>query len=623
MVNTEYQSIKERVAESISEAATRSGFSLTKEEVYASVVFADKFADISSTVAMKLAKAQSKDPKEVGEQIIKNLKPDIMMMRISFENGFINFYLKRNQFLSGLMGEISEKQWNPQKEKMPRVIVEYPSVNPAHPLHVGHVRSALLGDSISNILKVVGYAVEREDYIDDLGLQAAEALWGVMNMERIGITFSPTKKYDHMLGEIYVAVNQKLKDEPMIMDEIKKVSELMEQSGTYESKLLQDMVESFLKAEYQTLFRIGVFHDVMVWESAVLSDRLLEKAMEGLDKIGLSERPKEGKYSGCITIDIKKLKGAPESMKELKETTKVLVRSNGTPGYLSKDLAFHMWKFGLIQAHMKFKRFMEQPNGMPLYSTSMDGEQMEFGNAEIAINPIDSRQSYEQDLVGLIISNIGKKGRKLVHIPYGVVELEEGALSGRKGSWIGFTADDLINEAVTKAKGLVSSRAEISEGDRDRIAEDVAIAAIRFEFLKISYERKIIFSWARALNFEGNSGPYCQYMYTRAKRIAVAVKDKPAVSEDYKISDVEFDLIKRLAAYWEQISKAAEETKPHILTSYLNEICMLFGKFYEAKQVSKADTEQERRARLGIVIVFVEVAGIIMDILGITRLEAM
>ncbi len=623
MVKTEYQAIKERIADEVVAASNRSGYNVTKEEAAASISFAEKYSDISSTIAMKLAKAHSKASSDIGNEIIRNTKAISSVERVSFENGFINFHLERNIFFSGVLDEVTKRGWADEKgAKRAKVIAEYPSINPAHPLHIGHVRSALLGDSISNILETTGYEVEREDYIDDLGLQAAEALWGVMNMERIGITFNPSKKYDHMLGEIYVTVNQKIKADQSVMDEIKKTSELMEQSGTYESKLLQDMVESFLKAEYDTLFKMGIFHNVMVWESAILANKLLEKAIENLDKEHITERPKEGKYAGCIIIDIKKLKGAPESMTGLQETTKVLVRSNGTPGYFSKDLAFHMWKFGLIRTQMRFKKFIEQPNGSPVYSTAKDGEPMEFGGAETAINPIDSRQSYEQDLVGLIIGNMAKKAR-FVHIPYGTVDLEGGVLSGRKGSWIGFTADDLISEAVAKARELVSPRDEISEKERERIADAVAMAAIRFEFLKISYEKKIVFSWERALNFEGNSGPYCQYMYTRANRIVASVKEAPIIAENYKISDTEFDLIKKIAAYWEQVSKASEEMKPHILAAYLNELCALFGKFYEAKQVSKADTAEERRARLGIVIAFREVAGLIMDILGIKRLEAM
>ncbi len=622
-METAYHLIRNKVSSAILDAGSACGYELEQEEVSASVLFSDKFTDISSTIAMKLGKKLGVEPEEVAKKMIGRISVE-GIERVAFENGFINFYIKRENFSRKVLDEMMGSRWKAaQTGKRGRVIVEYPSVNPAHPLHIGHVRSALLGDSISNILVSCGYEIEREDYIDDLGLQAAEALWGVMNRERIGIAFNPSKKYDHMLGEIYVAVNRKLKEDESLMEEIKRTSELMEESGTYESLLLQDMVESFLKSEYQTLFRLGVFHDIMVWESTIIYNKLLEKAIQKLDSEKILARPKDGKYGGCVVIDTKRLKGAPQSMMEVKETEKVLVRSNGVPGYLSKDLAFHMWKFGMLDVNVRFKKFMEQPNGKTVYSSSKDGEQMDFGRAVMAVNPIDARQSYEQELVGLIIRNASAVEHRLVHMPYGVVELESGALSGRKGSWIGFTADDLINEAVMKAETLVSSRKEIDTVERKKIAEAVAIAAIRFEFLKISYEKKIVFSWERALNFEGNSGPYCQYMYTRAGRIISSVHEEPEISEEYKVSDVEFELIKKMAAYWEQVSKAGDEMKPHIVAVYLNELCALFGKFYEAKQVAKADNKMDMRARLAIVRGFYELAGWLMDILGIKRLEAM
>lgn len=623
-----YSEALDHVISVLSKAVSDCGYESSEQDIRNSTSFTDKFTDISSTIPMKISKMLSINKDEAAGNISKKIQPDDTIKDVYPKNGFVNFDLHRDRFSKDVMNHITNNPESFLKSDFgngKKIIVEYPSVNPAHPLHIGHIRSALLGDVISNIMEECGYSVEREDYIDDLGLQAAEALWGTMNMDTIGLSFNPSKKYDHMLGDIYVAVNKKMKEDPTITDGIKDVSKLMEQDGTYESKLLKDMVEKFIKSEYETLFKMGVFHTLLVWESDILNAKLLEKALKILEDNKITEFPKDGSYANCVVVDINKLNDLPKEFAGLKENTKVLVRSNGTSNYISKDIAFHMWKFGLLEDAFKYAEFMKQPNGQQLYSTSRSGEGMGFGNVDVSINTIDSRQSYEQSLMGIILSQLGGyKGKDLIHIPYGVVDLEEGALSGRKGSWIGFTADDLIREAERKAMELLSGRNDLPEDEKASISSSVAMSAIRFEFLKISYEKKITFSWERALNFEGNSGPYCQYMYARAMHI---INASPNISKEFDYnsitSDVEFTLVKKMAAAQDILERSARENRPNILVNYISDLSTLFSKFYEAKHVINADTEDEKAARMALVVTFKVLMERLLGICGIDALEKM
>ncbi|MCL5008150.1 MAG: arginine--tRNA ligase [Candidatus Marsarchaeota archaeon] len=628
MSKSPYREAIDSISDALCVAVSKAGYSVERDDVARSVSLSDRFSDISSTIAMKISKMRSEPADAISDKIIAAMPALPIVRRAYQKGGFINFDIDRAGFSNGVITDIIR---NPDSfirsdtGKGKRVIVEYPSINPVHPLHVGHLRSAILGDMISNILELCGYSVEREDYIDDLGLQAAEALWGLINIRKLGIEFDRNRKYDHMLGDVYVKVNELIKSDPAILDDIKRTSELMEQSGTYESTMLREMVERFISSEYETLSKLGIFHDLLVWESSILRAKLLDKALDMMSSSRITEIPKDGKYAGCIVIDLKRFEGAPEEFREQKETVKVLVRSNGIPGYLSKDIAFHMWKFGIMHDTFMYKEFMRQVNGRPLYTTSDTGSRMDFGNAVISVNTIDSRQSYEQSLIGVVLSGMpGYTDKSLIHIPYGVVELESGALSGRKGTWVGFTADDLINESRSRAESLISSREELGKSERERIAEAVGISAIKFEFSKVSYEKKIVFSWDRALNFEGNSGPYAQYMYTRSLRIIETLRERPTeFRAELLESDVEFALVKRMSEAAEIVAKAGSEYRPNMIVSYLSDISTMFSRFYEAKHVVKAESEDLRDARLAVVRAFNILSCKLLEICGIDRLESM
>jgi len=594
------------------------------------VDFAKTVGDISCSVAFRVAKAHPGAPGDIAKNIADKLIKNPRVQRVSIDNGYINFYLNRERFTKDTMDYIFDA--DPAKPisnagASEKAIIEYPSANPAHPLHVGQLRNAILGNSVANLYSACGYRPEREDYIDDLGLQAAHALWGSMNRDKIGLAFDPKKKFDHALGDAYVAAYKYITDNKLD-EEIKKLMELMDQEGTYESGLARKQAEEYITAERETLFAYGIYHDLLVWESDVIHDRLLEKSLAILEKLNLVDKPKDGKYANCVIIDLKRLGNLPPEFKGLREEAKVLIRANGVPNYLAKDIAFHMWKFGILDNTFKFSEFIgRQPNGMPLYTTGREGERMRFGGAKKAVNIIDARQSAEQMMVKVILDAMGRHdaAKGLNHLAYGVVELEGGAtLAGRKGTWVGHTADDLLREATEKARSMIGERFRFQEKEKDDTAVKIALGAIKFEFLRFSPEKNITFSWAKALNFQGDSGPYCQYTYARALRLLEdsGIKDK-SFDPGEITTDPEFALIKQLSRLVEVVEKACNELRPNVIADYCIDLSYAFSNFYEQLQILKAPDEKHRHSRLALTLAFANALKYSLALLGIPVVNRM
>ncbi|MDE1810665.1 MAG: arginine--tRNA ligase [Candidatus Micrarchaeota archaeon] len=620
-MDSPYSGVIEEISSSLVSAAEAAGYKVTAAET--GVDRSRAFSDFASTVALKLAKRLNKNADEIGNAIKAKLELPKGVDSVEVKNGFLNFNLNRQWFAQSVIDYLTEKDGKNIRSSVGKgrsVIIEYPSVNPNKPWHIGHLRNALTGDVLANMHEATGYDVQREDYIDDLGLQMAEAVWW-----HVKNSTKPEGKFDQWVGKDYVHANKYMAEHDS-KAEIAKVLQLMEQDGTYEEELGRSMAERCVRAQYETAFDYKVYHDIMVWESDILRAELLTKAMDLLEAKGTAKRIKGGKFDGCFGIDLADIKDLPAELKGQKETIKVLVRSDGTPAYLAKDIAFHMWKLGIIEADFKVKPFIEeQPNGNPLMTTGKDGKELRFNGTELAINIIGSAQGYPQMLLRLAIEAVSGKSDSIKHLAYGEVELESGALSGRKGTWIGYSADDLFREAKQMASTQIKERFKFSDAEYNEIAGSVALAAIRFEYLRLGPEKKLVFSWDRALSFEGNSGPYVQYTYARASRILDDSKTKVGSTKGLfgTITDTEFGLVKLLSNSREVLEKATAELRPNTLCEYLIELSLMFSRFYEQSPVLKAENEEVKRSRIAILVAFRIVVGQMLGVLGIDALERM
>ncbi|MDE1869999.1 MAG: arginine--tRNA ligase [Candidatus Micrarchaeota archaeon] len=591
--------------------SVRSSFSLdlSEEEVKATIdIPKNSMGDISTSIAFKLAKELKKNPKEIAFEIANHLEKTDLIPNTMELNGYLNGIFNESMYSKLVLEAVAKDQnkYGMSEEGVgKKVIVEFASVNPNKPWHVGHLRNALLGDFVSNILEFSSHQVERENYIDDLGLQMAESLWGLRNFNAI-----PNEKYDQWIGKQYVEVNKKLLEpNSQVNKEIKDMLKRMEDLDSTESVEVRTMAEKCVKAQLETSANYGIYHDVMIWESDVVRQKLLEKALEFATKNGILEKPSEGKYANSTVVPMYKIAKYVKEFAGNEEEAKVIVRSNGAATYIAKDFAFHMWKFGLVEDSFRYEKFNTQFNGKPLYTTSASGSKMEFGNVTNAINIIGSAQRVEQQIMKSMFSllNEDKIAKGIVHLSYGEVEIKDSNLSTRSGAWLGkdknYTADDLLKEATEKASIIVTKSEKINDKNSiSSISKSVALAAIKFEFLKYALESKIVFTWEKSLNFEGDSGPYCLYSYARAVRV---LEKSGFIVSPHKITELkgitrgeDFELVKHIGNFSSVIEKANLEYRPNLLTDYALTLAALFGKFYKNMPILKEGEARDLRILL-------------------------
>ncbi|MDE1805105.1 MAG: arginine--tRNA ligase, partial [Candidatus Micrarchaeota archaeon] len=302
-----------------------------------------ELGDISSSVAFRLSKTLKRNPHEIAAQVAKHIQKGGTVAEVSELNSYINVSIGEKKYSGMLLESVAnEKEGYGMSDlgKGERVIVEFPSVNPNKPWHVGHVRNALLGTAISNMMSFCGYDVVRSDYIDDLGLQMAESLWGWQHLSS-----KPDKKLDQWLGEQYVEVNKEMK-KPGVEEEIKASLKKMEDGNSKEAKTVREIAERCVAAQSETAFAYGVYHDTMVWESDIVRAKLLDAALDIAAAKGITETPKSGKYANATIVRLERVAEFAKELAGNEEEAKVIVRSNGAATYVAKDFAFHMWKFG-------------------------------------------------------------------------------------------------------------------------------------------------------------------------------------------------------------------------------------------------------------------------------------
>ena len=640
-----YLEVKAKVASLVFRACSRCGYAVSEPDALAKLEDTkEEFGDFASSVAFDLSKQAKKPPRQVAEEIVAQLGVDELIAKAEVAGaGYINFHLKTGKYAEHVAAAIEAEKgkYGSGEKKNEKVLVEFPSVNPNKPWHIGHMRNAILGDSVARILEFYGYKVEREDYIDDLGLQVAQSIWGYLNMDS-----NPQGKMDHWLGEKYVDVAKRI-EEQKVADEVRWIMKSMERGDTDTARLGRELAEKCVRAQYETAFRLNIFHDVLIWESDIVRGKLLEAALEKAKESGAIITETEGKNAGCLVAKLEEL----EEFKGMESADKVLVRSDGSATYTGKDLAFQMWKFGIIEQRLKYKQIMKQPNGQELYTTSSDGSEMVFGRADRVINVIGSEQAYPQKVLKAILGLMGraKEASNSIHLSYEHAALPEGAFSGRKGTWIGFTADEVIEETTKEALKQIRERfKDMDEKEKEAIANAVAIGAIRFDFLRTTPEKKIIFKWEEALRFEGDTAPYIQYSHARAARILEKTLSLPqpamriiqavgglpkaieygrllpkVTSYDAVSTPHEKRLVKRLAMFPHTVGEAAKAYRPHLIADYLLDLSDAFSKFYQNCPVLQAEDPNAKVARIRLVACYKEVVQNGLWLLGIAAPERM
>jgi arginyl-tRNA synthetase len=562
-------------------------------------------ADLSCSICFELARERKQPPFKIAEEFIGTIELSKypLIEKIENKGGYLNFFAKREDFFRKAVSEALEAKgaFGSSQSLSGNVLVEFPSVNPNKPWHIGHARNAVLGDTLSRILSAAGYAVTKMDYIDDLGLQVAKVYWGLKNLpgER-------HPKFDQHLGLLYVDVEAEATKDAGVEEKVRTIMHEMEKGIGPTAPEVRAMVERCVKAQYQTAYRLGVFHDLLIFESDIVASGMFGTALSKMRETGVVSKAAEGEKKDCLVCDVSDFPG----FENLTDKEVVLVRSDGTATYTAKDVAFQMWKFGLFESPFKFAGFEGQPNGVTARMSSQSGESYQPPKSNMVINVIGAEQSHPQRIVYSILRRMGfpSEEARSFHLSYEHVWLPEGRFSGRKGTWVGFSMDEVIEEAVERARAEVDSRStELPEDEKRKIAEAVGTGAIRYTLIKYAPEKKITFKWEEALSFDGNAAPYLQYALARCMRIIEkSGRGTPvSISDTAGLENAEFALAKKVSLLPTEVAKIAGGLRKEVwgtrtdisrLAEYAYELATELSSFYTVCRVIGSDREERRLA---------------------------
>ena len=509
-----------------------------------------EFGEYALPLAFELAKKLRKAPRKIAEEIVGGIGPIEGFEKLELAGaGYINAKVDRAALAAALLADQKPKA----EISAGKILVEHSSINPNKAAHIGHLRNAILGDTFVRLLRFVGREVDVQNYIDNTGVQVADVVVGFQRLakksraEVEALTHQP--RFDYYCWDLYAQVSRWYERDPQHKHARSATLHSIEE-GSNEVAILADTISvAVLRRHLETMDRLDIEYDFLPRESEILHLHFWDAAFAKLKASGVLTFESEGKNKGCWVMrragtGKNTTTGGTEvtAEKEISEDDqKVIVRSNGTVGYVGKDIAYHMWKFGLLGRDFGYRKFYRYPNGHECWVSSAEGERNHphFGGVAEIYNVIDARQSEAQNTVIEALRGLGhdEAADRYTHFSYEMVALtprcaaelgyelseEDKArpyieVSGRKG--FGVKADDLLDTLIASAKKEVDSRhPELGDAERLTIAKQIAIGALRYFMLKFTKNSVIAFDFKEALSFEGETGPYAQYAVVRASNI--------------------------------------------------------------------------------------------------------
>jgi arginyl-tRNA synthetase len=566
-----YLELQQRLGSAI-RALLKEKYSLDIESVPMETPPDLRFGEIASPVALQLARALRKAPKIIAQEIVAAL---------GSVEGFAGFEVAGAGYLNARIDRGAAVRLVVAAESHAsatgHVLVEHTSINPNKAAHIGHLRNAILGDTFVRLLRAAGYKVDVQNYIDNTGVQVADVVVGFLHLEgktvnevraliaaceeRAKASGRPADAIDYYCWDLYAHTSawysegsdeEKAARKRLRLDTL----HLIEEGGNETAEIAEVISTAVLRRHLETMERLDIEYDFLPRESEILHLRFWDAAFEQLKATGVLYFENEGKNKGCWVMTRPGAKGdagvdadmttgqeagaTPSAQSSTDEDAKVIVRSNGTVTYVGKDIAYHLWKFGLLGKDFGYKRFFSYPSHECWIST-VHGEEKHphFGGATAIYNVIDSRQADPQANVIQALRGMGYTdqadhythfGYEMValtprcaaELGYEVAEEDLGRpyieVSGRKG--FGVKADDLIDKLIAAVEPLVDEKQAASpEPVRQRIARQIAIGALRYFMLKYTRNSVIAFDFKDALSFEGETGPYIQYAVVRIRNI--------------------------------------------------------------------------------------------------------
>jgi arginyl-tRNA synthetase len=591
------------------------------------------YASYGLPVGFKVARELNLDPERAAETVLGKIE----MSKIAYssnayaESGYLNLRVDKARFFRDVLKLASSEELGRGERKGVVGMVEHTSANPVHPLHVGSGRNAVIGDSFSRILDFLGWDVRRHYLVNDCNLQVAILVAGRSKVRDL----IPKGKADHWFGLIYAISNAfleiwRIKNGFSSESELEEWNEVIERIGRIEPELLRigelseeevmsllrryqrkegdsvqmfrEITESVIRGFVETLERMGITHDSFDWESELIWNGWVDRAIEKLERTGYLKREGKAAY-----VDLWEAAKGDENVRKVFE--------------LSEDDISKLEREGRLGEVIPRKFYLTRSDGTWLYTgTDVAYSLYKFEGLGVSFcyNVIASEQNMEQKGVRACLALMGHDPGKLVHLSYEMVNLVGAAMSGRRGLYI--TLDEVLDEAKRRVEEILRERGIYDE----EICEKVAVGALRYGLISVSPSKVVQFRWERVLNLEENSGPFIQYAYTRALNIIKKAQEVPEDFDPNELkSDAEITIVQMISEFPERVWNAFNLMRPDIIALYANELASQFNKFYEGHPVLSAARPEERAARLNLVNAVRGTLGLAMDLIGIPRLERM
>jgi arginyl-tRNA synthetase len=554
-----YRYLERRLIEHLSEFLRRA-YQLLDVNIVVEQPPKIEFGEYALPIAFELARKLRKPPRKIAEEIVAGIGaiPGFEKFEVA-GGGYINVRVDRAELATA----VAQDRLPRDDISAPRgkVLVEHSSINPNKAAHIGHLRNAILGDTFVRLLRFVSREVDVQNYIDNTGVQVADVVVGFMQIEKKSRAeieaLAARPRFDYLCWDLYARVSHWYGEDKSHLQARADALHAIEE-GKNETAAIADLISiAVLKRHLETMERLDIEYDFLPRESEILHLHFWDAAFTKLKEAGVLTYEEQGKNKGCWVM---RRAGTAKSLTTggtgdtgdtiaeavteqtiTEEDQKVIVRSNGTVGYVGKDIAYHMWKFGLLGRDFCYRRFFRYPNGHECWISATSGEEdhPHFGDVAEIYNVIDARQSEAQNTVieALRALGHGEAADRYTHFSYEMVALtprcaaelgytlsdeDKGRswieVSGRKG--FGVKADDLLDALTASAQKEVDSRhPELSSAERNEIATQIAIGALRYFMLKFTKQSVIAFDFKDALSFEGDTGPYAQYAVVRASNI--------------------------------------------------------------------------------------------------------
>ncbi|MBI4877676.1 MAG: arginine--tRNA ligase [Acidobacteria bacterium] len=584
------------------------------------------FGELALPVAFQLARQLKRPPRVIAQELAQALgRIEGVAALEPAGNGYLNVRFDRGYYgrklLEGAAGEGAGRG--------EKIIVEHTNINPNKAAHIGHLRNAVLGDTFVRMLRARGRTVEVQNYIDNTGVQVADVVAGFhflakKSLEEVA-ALAAGERFDYLCWDLYARTSSHYKDHPPALAWRAETLHAVEAGQGVLAEMAHLVADAIVHAHLKTMWRLGVVYDVLPRESEILHLHFWAAAFDLLKQRQAIYLETQGKNAGCWVMPASALN---EDAGE-EEDSKVIVRSNGTVTYVGKDIAYQLWKFGLLGKDFYYRLWSVYPSGKEVWVSTDEPQPAgahAFGAGARVYNVIDSRQAYLQNVVaaGLRALGYSEQAGRSIHFsdemvalsPRTCVELgielsEEDRkrpyveVSGRKG--LGVKADDLIDKLIESAAREVDSRhAEAPAEERRQVATQIAIGALRYFMLKYTRNTVIAFDFQEALSFEGETGPYAQYAAVRARNILRKLAERGETLPDFAGTLTEAAMRRQLESedFWQltlAVSKsdaaiewALASGEPAHVARYAFTLAQAFNNFYHAYPVLHEENPERR-----------------------------